>query len=518
MRVNDSLPRLLMLGAAIAPASLAAADFAGFACTRSVVTGELTTYHIVEVFAVFDDPADRLLNVFDMRVSLSDGLESGSKAVFHQASVDGAIPPSMLPLPFMPPGEQWIFDTYVTIGAEQGELLNGTVPDPDFNDANFTESSGAGAVSGWFNMPPSNGFGVAGDLYRVRLGQFVVTKEELQPDLGLSFAGTVGYSNDGVADFESDARVFSYPDGTARPYRPDRIDEDAISDIVFVSAEQRRVTSWLMQGLARKAGAVVADKVPPRLSLRGMGDLDGDGTADLVLRDSIDGRFHAWLLREGVVTLKAPISGPMPSNWRFVGVGDISGDGKGDIVVRDRDTGAVEAWLQDGVIRVAGGTLGVAAGLTPLGLGDVDGDMRADLLWRSSGGAVSGWRLEGLSIAESAPVAGIAASVASAWQPVGLRDLDGDTRADLVWQHASGAVGFWGLDGLARVSHGVLSTGFSPEWRVALVTDLNGDDRADLVWRHAQTGDVRGWLMDGFARLQGGFIRRSAPHWALVEP
>jgi hypothetical protein len=53
---------------------------------------------------------------------------------------------------------------------------------------------------------------------------------------------------------------------------------------------------------------------------------------------------------------------------------------------------------------------------------------------------------------------------------------------------------------------------------VALVTDLDGDDRADLVWRHAQTGDVRGWLMNGFARLQGGFIRRSAPHWALVEP
>jgi hypothetical protein len=249
-----------------------------------------------------------------------------------------------------------------------------------------------------------------------------------------------------------------------------------------------------------------------------MGDLDGDGTADLVLRDSNDGRFHAWLLKDGAVSLKAPVSGPLASNWKLVGIGDISGDGKGDIVVRDRDTGAVEAWLQDGVIRVAGGTLGTAAGLSPIGLGDIDADGRSDLVWRSSGGAVRGWLLEGLSVVADAPIAGVAASVSSAWSPVGLRDLDGDGRADLVWQHVSGAVSLWGLDGLARSSYGLLSTGFGPEWRVALVTDLDGDDRADLVWRHTQTGDVRGWLMNGFTRQSGGFIRRSAPHWALVEP
>lgn len=516
---HNAVRLLPLVGSALLAAGAPArADFAGFACSRSVVNGELATYHIVEVYAVFDDPTDRLLNVFDMRISLGEGTDSPSKAVFHQASADGAIPPSMLPLPFLPPGEAWLFDTYVTVGAEQGELLNGTVPDPDFNDAMFTESNGSGTVCGWFNMPPSNGFGVAGDLYRVRLGQFVVTADELRPDLHLAFAGVVGYSHDDAAVFASDARRFSFPDGNARPYRPDRVDTDAISDIVFVSERQRRVTTWLMEGIARKGSGQLAENVPSRLSLRGMGDLDGDGTTDLVLRDRHDGRFHAWLLREGRVDLTAPISPPLAGNWRFVGVSDISGDGKGDIVVRDRDTGAVDAWLMDGVIRLASGRLGTAPGLSPIGLGDVDGDGRSDLLWRSGGGVVSGWLLDGLTLRSEGTVAGVARPVQSAWRPIGLRDLDGDARADLVWQHALGTVAAWKMDGLSKTDHASLSAGFGPAWQVALLADLNGDDRGDLVWRNLETGDIRAWILSGFARKQSGFVRRSAVEWVLVDP
>ena len=62
-------------------ASTACADFAGFTCTREVVAGELDTYHIVRVHAIFDDPTDRLLNIFDVTASLTQANAFGSMVV-----------------------------------------------------------------------------------------------------------------------------------------------------------------------------------------------------------------------------------------------------------------------------------------------------------------------------------------------------------------------------------------------------------------------------------------------------
>ena len=499
-------------------ASTACADFAGFTCTREVVAGELDTYHIVRVHAIFDDPTDRLLNIFDVTASLTQANALGSKAEFHQAQVDGAIPASMLPLPFLPPGEAWLFDSYVTIGAEQGNLINGTIGDPGFDDATFVSNNAAGGTAGWYNLPPSNGFGVSGNDYGVLVGQFVVTATEWHDGLRLEFAATVGYSNEGIADFAAESRGFYYPDGTLKPYHPDRIDDDLNSDVVFVNPQARRIATWLMQGLDRKQGDVLPDVVPETFEARGMGDLDGNGSTDMVWRDSVDGRFYAWLLESTTVSLKAPISIPLAPSWKVLGIGDISGDGRGDIVLRDKSTGEVHVWLMDGVVRLAEAQIATAIGLRIEGFGDFDGDAKSDILWRASNGAMHVWLLDGLTVKTQGAVSNAPASVAMSWRVVGTRDLDGDGNSDVVWQSPMGVAYIWLMDGLSKIGGGAIAAAEGSEWRINGLRDLDGDGKYDIVWRNALTGDLHGWLMDGFTTKSSGFIRRAPITWAVVEP
>ena len=70
-----------------------------------------------------------------------------------------------------------------------------------------------------------------------------------------------------------------------------------------------------------------------------------------------------------------------------------------------------------------------------MGVGDLDGNAKADLVWRNtSTGAVAGWLMNGLTLASSG---GIAAAVPAEWGIAGVGDLDGNGTADVVWRHSN---------------------------------------------------------------------------------
>ncbi len=56
----------------------------------------------------------------------------------------------------------------------------------------------------------------------------------------------------------------------------------------------------------------------------------------------------------------------------------------------------------------------------------------------------------------------------------------------------TGDVAGWLMQGLTRVSPGVLAGGVPLDWQIAGVGDLDGNGTADLVWRNTSTGDVAG--------------------------
>ena len=136
--------------------------------------------------------------------------------------------------------------------------------------------------------------------------------------------------------------------------------------------------------------------------------------------------------------------------------------------------------------------------------GDVDGDGQADLLWqqRQSGRLVT-WLMNGLSRREGRFLTPEGPDSAQ-WQAVGLADLTGDGRTDLLLQHGvSGRVVVWELEGGVRRSGVVLLPELAQAGQhVVAVGDWNGDGKTDVVLWSEGSGDVEAWLLDGLSLLE----------------
>jgi hypothetical protein len=96
-----------------------------------------------------------------------------------------------------------------------------------------------------------------------------------------------------------------------------------------------------------------------------------------------------------------------------------------------------------------------------------------------------------------------------------LRDVDGDGKADLVWRHmSSGEVAIWLMNGPTIASSGHLG-GVPLAWEITGAGDVNGDGKADIIWRNSQTGTVAIWLMNGLTVLSTGFPASTSTDWKI---
>ncbi|PYR52806.1 MAG: hypothetical protein DMF89_01380 [Acidobacteria bacterium] len=238
---------------------------------------------------------------------------------------------------------------------------------------------------------------------------------------------------------------------------------------------------------------------------------------DVLIRSDTDA-VPAW---QGPVDLSTEVSrfifpipppggenGPEPAS-----VGDLDGDGRADLVWRNTSTGAVNGILGNG----QAGTIaaGIPLSWQIIDLGDVNGDHRADLVWwNTQTGEVSVWLMNGATVLQTAIVA---SGVPLTWQIVGVGDLDGDGKADLVWRNSqTGNVAVWLMDGVIVRQAPVISAGVPLDWLIAGVADVDGDGKSDVVWRNRQTGDVAVWLMNGLTVRLSAVISSGVPlAWQL---
>jgi len=95
---------------------------------------------------------------------------------------------------------------------------------------------------------------------------------------------------------------------------------------------------------------VIASGVPLAWKIVGIGDVDGDGKADMVWRNTSTGDVAVWL-GNGMnpPTTTGVIASGVPAAWVIVNIGDVDGDGKADIVFRNTVDGSVAVWLGNGV-------------------------------------------------------------------------------------------------------------------------------------------------------------------------
>ena len=245
-------------------------------------------------------------------------------------------------------------------------------------------------------------------------------------------------------------------------------------------------------------------RLDPTVALPPRSDANGDGNTDLFWRNGATGDVNVWLLdptTQQVLPDSDSIANVADPSWVILGTGDFDGDGKADLLWRNTVTGDVNVWFMDGTtIKAGSGTItAIPANVWQYaGTGDFDHDGVSDIVWRNTvTGDVYIWLMSGLTIKPGSGFVGNAPI--ATWKIIGVGDFDGDSRSDLLWQNvATGDIDIWFLDGLAlRPQSGQVSALDPALWRFVGVADVDGDFKDDIVWRNATTGDVYAWYMDG---------------------
>jgi hypothetical protein len=236
-----------------------------------------------------------------------------------------------------------------------------------------------------------------------------------------------------------------------------------------------------------------------------LADFDGDGTSDVLWQSKTSRSLAIWTLRGKTVTSIQFLDTLAPADpaWKLAGTGDVNGDGFADLVWQNTSNGSVAVWLMHGTVVVSGGVVNyypVANEWHIRGVADVNGDGKADLIWQHDAGWLAAWLMNGFSV-----TAGTLLSVPRLtdpnWVIAGAGDVNGDGKADVVWQNkADGGLGVWYLNGATVIDTKQLSISAVPDlnWKIHGVGDSSGDAKADLLWLNESTGAVGVWYLDGF--------------------
>jgi hypothetical protein len=236
-------------------------------------------------------------------------------------------------------------------------------------------------------------------------------------------------------------------------------------------------------------------------------DFNQDGFTDLVWQHT-DGRVSLWYMN-GLTLVSSTAAFPQVADldWEIRAVGDFNGDWKPDLIWQHRGSGALAAWFVENgtftatpfLTTVSGGTAEPDLAWKIMGAADMNRDTQLDLIWQNeTTGELRIWHMNGIvqmdSVTLDLDVAG------TDWKIVGVADMNGDGWNDLVWREQTlGGLAAW----MMQDAQTLVTLRLTPDavantaWRLAGVRDMNGDGLADLVWQNSDTGSLAAWLMNG---------------------
>jgi hypothetical protein len=262
---------------------------------------------------------------------------------------------------------------------------------------------------------------------------------------------------------------------------------------------------------------LVSYSVPAIVPRRG--DFSGDGRSDILWRNTSTGENYLYPMN-GIEILAGEgyLRSVTDQNWQVAGLGDFDGDGRADILWRNSSTGENYVYFMNGVSIVNEGFLRTVPDQNwqVAGVGDFNGDGKSDILWRNaSTGENYVYQMNGTLIIGE----GYLRTVADLdWKVAGVGDFDGSGRADILWRHAtSGDNYLYLMNGLSIAGEDYLRTVADTTWEVKGVGDLDGDGRADIVWRNSASGENYAYLMNGVSIVNEGYLRAVAdPTWQIA--
>jgi hypothetical protein len=260
-------------------------------------------------------------------------------------------------------------------------------------------------------------------------------------------------------------------------------------------------------------------------------DFTGDSRPELIWQNvSAAGQVYEWFLTPSLTLTGGTFlvnDGSIPSGWSVVGTSDLTGDGKPDILWQNQQTGQVTLFIMNGATKVGEQSITTNVAWRVVATGDLNGDNKPDIVWQNLvTGQVYVWFMSpsnGLAATFSPFQGGFiqdaqlnpAVLADKTWSVVGIADVNNDGKADLIWQHPTGEIAGWLLQGLVIGSMVDVPFG-DPTWKVRAVGDYNGDGHPDLVFQKTDTGDVAAWLLNGASLLQGVPMGRVSLAWRIA--
>jgi Bacterial Ig-like domain/FG-GAP-like repeat len=293
------------------------------------------------------------------------------------------------------------------------------------------------------------------------------------------------------------------------------------ADILWRDTDKDQVGYWRFDGTTYRETKVITG-IDDNWKVEAIGDLDGDRTEDILWRNKISNNLVVYLMDGTNGTIRQPIAILDPTKspaqlvqlgqeWQVIGIGDMNGDGKGDIIWRNALAQTAAIWQMNGAQilsmsepkTTSGAVLKVASEWNLLAVADLNGDRKADLLWQYNSGTVVSWFMDGsVKVGDGVP------NAPAGYKLEAVSDFSGDGKADMLWRNGSGAMTL-----LLSVNQpnplnpptyqagnlnfqGTPVASLAADWQVAGTDDFSGDGKADIVWRNQSSGDLSFWAMN----------------------
>ncbi len=162
-------------------------------------------------------------------------------------------------------------------------------------------------------------------------------------------------------------------------------------------------------------------------------------------------------------------------------------------------------------------TSGSYALLPAIGLVDFNGDIMGDILWRHTGGALSFWQMDGLTVKRIDTIPPIDPS----WKVAALGDFNGDGMTDIFWRHTGGMIYTWLMSGATPIGFGLQETA-DLSWYVVGAADFGADPKygilagetAEILWRDT-AGNIRTSWNYGLWWARGIFLWQADLSWQV---
>jgi len=216
-----------------------------------------------------------------------------------------------------------------------------------------------------------------------------------------------------------------------------------------------------------------------------------------ILWQNDNGALALWQMNGTTLSNVHPLPNPGPT-WHVVGDNDFDGD-LGDDILFQNDNGALAIWtainpdtggLGGPGVLISAGTQNPGPTWHVVGTGDtnddgtVHGESIAGILWQNDNGALALWEdplfVPGVGNRPGTFTFNTVAALPSvdpSWHVKGMADLNGDFRADIVFQNDSGAVVVWEMGGAAGTTvtaMNLINLNPGPAWHVVGLRDMNG--------------------------------------------